>query len=72
MDSRLRIHCMGTNIKKLFPTDTALIGRSLDEVFRLIRPDIYVEWDKVYYHFSLFKQYHFLLRFFLMVDTLSF
>jgi len=47
MDSTLCIHHMGNNIKKLFPIDTPLIGRPLDEVFRLIRPDIHVEWDKV-------------------------
>jgi hypothetical protein len=47
MDSSLRIRHMGDNVRKLFPIDTYLIGRSLDEVFRLIRPDIHVEWDKV-------------------------
>jgi heme-NO-binding protein len=72
MDSTLCIRAVGGNIKKVFATDTSLIGRPIKEVFRLIRPDIHIEWDKVYHHFSLFKQHHFLLRFFLMVDTLSF
>ena len=48
MDCSLRIHHMGRNIEKLFPIDTILTERPLDEVFRLIRPDIHVEWDKVY------------------------
>lgn len=47
MDSTLRIHRVGEHIIKVFPQDTYLIGRPLDEVFRLIRPDIHVEWDKV-------------------------
>ncbi|CAF0865982.1 unnamed protein product [Adineta steineri] len=47
MDSTLRIHRFGKNIQKAFPDDIPLIGRPLDEVFRLIRPDIHVEWDKV-------------------------
>ncbi len=47
MDSTLNIHHMGDNIMKVFPDDISLIGRPLDEVFRLIRPDIHVEWDKV-------------------------
>ena len=55
MDSTLCIHNIGSNIRKVFPTDTSLVGRPLKEVFRLIRPDIHVEWDKVYYHFSLFN-----------------
>jgi hypothetical protein len=59
MDSTLRIYRVGSNIVKLFPVDTPLIGRLLDEVFRLIRPDIPIEWDKVYHHFSFFKQYYF-------------
>jgi hypothetical protein len=48
MDSSLRIHRMGKHVMKLFPDDTQLIGRLIDEIFRLIRPDIHVEWDKVY------------------------
>jgi hypothetical protein len=55
MDSTLRIHRMGSSIKHLFPPDTPLLGRPLDEVFRLIRPDIPIEWDKVYHPFSFFQ-----------------
>ncbi|CAF0994520.1 unnamed protein product [Adineta ricciae] len=47
MDSSLKIHRMGNHIMKAFPDDTPLIGRPLDQVFRLIRPDIHVEWDKI-------------------------
>ncbi len=47
MDSTLHIHRVGEHIRKIFPEDAHIIGRSLDEVFRLIRPDIHVEWDKV-------------------------
>ena len=47
MDSTLHIRQIGNTIRNLFPEDTDLIGQSLNEVFRLIRPDIYVEWDKV-------------------------
>jgi hypothetical protein len=55
MDSSLRINCMGENIMHVFPEDTRLIGRPFDDVFRLIRPDIHVEWDKVYLASSLLK-----------------
>jgi hypothetical protein len=63
MDSSLNIHRMGEHIMKVFPRDAHLIGRPLDEVFRLIRPDIHVEWNKVYLisSFPLFTTYH--LRF---------
>ncbi|CAF0866327.1 unnamed protein product [Adineta ricciae] len=47
MDSTLRIHCMGEKILGVFPEETPLIGRPLDQVFQLIRPDIHVEWDKI-------------------------
>ena len=60
MDSSLNIHQMGKNIIKVFSDDAHLVGRPLDEIFRLIRPDIHVEWDKVHFtsSLSLFKQYH--------------
>ena len=48
MDSLLNIRQIGEQIGKVFPPDTQLVGRPLDEVFRLIRPDIHVEWDKVH------------------------
>jgi hypothetical protein len=72
MDSTLNIHAMGKNILHVFPEETRLIGRPLDQVFRLIRPDILVEWDKVCDDYSLFKYCHLLLRFFPMVDILCF
>jgi hypothetical protein len=43
MDSSLFIRDTGSNIRQLFPIDTILTERSLDEVFRLIRPNIHVE-----------------------------
>lgn len=48
MDSNLCIRQVGERIIKIFPQDTPINGRPLDEVFRLIRPDIHVEWDTVY------------------------
>ena len=47
MDSSLCILQLGANTRKLFPIETPLVGRPLDDVFRLIRPDIHVEWNKV-------------------------
>ena len=47
MDSSLRIRQLGQHVIKLFPSNTPIVGRALDEVFRLIRPDIHVEWNKV-------------------------
>ena len=58
MDCSLRIHRMGRNLEKLFPADTVLTQRPLDEVFRLIRPHIHVEWDKVYSSSSSSKAFH--------------
>jgi hypothetical protein len=73
MDSSLNIHQMGKNIIKVFPDDAHLVGRPLDEVFRLIRPDIHVEWDKVHFTSSLSSNnIIFIFRFFPMVDILCF
>lgn len=47
MDSSLCIRQLGQNIIKVFPDDTPLIGRLLNDVLVLIRPDIHFEWDKV-------------------------
>lgn len=38
---------MGRSIREVFPIDTPLIGRHLEDIFRLIRPDILLEWNKV-------------------------
>jgi len=46
-DSSMKINHTGRSIRRLFPADTILIGRHLDEIFRLIRPDIVLEWTKV-------------------------
>ena len=47
LDPQMRIYHMGHSIKNIFPPDTALIGRYLDDAFRLVRPDILVEWNRV-------------------------
>jgi hypothetical protein len=47
IDPSMRITHTGKSIKNLFPADTILMGRYLDEIFRLIRPDIALEWNKV-------------------------
>jgi hypothetical protein len=36
----MRISHLGKSIKNLFPVDTLLNGRYIDDIFRLIRPDI--------------------------------
>ncbi len=43
----MRISHTGKSIKSLFPVDTVLTGRHVDEIFRIIRPDIVLEWNKV-------------------------
>ncbi|CAF3508240.1 unnamed protein product [Rotaria sordida] len=47
MNSSLRIHHMGKNIVKIFPDDTPLIGQLLNDVFQIIQPGIFFEWDKI-------------------------
>lgn len=47
IDPTMRINHMGKSIQNLFSVDQILIGRYLDEIFRLIRPDILLEWNKV-------------------------
>jgi hypothetical protein len=68
----MRISHTGKSIKSLFPVDTILAGRHLDEIFRLIRPDIVLEWNKVIHFFlhflfiNLFSMFSYLV----MVDIL--
>ncbi|CAF3287078.1 unnamed protein product [Rotaria socialis] len=50
IDARMRIHHMGDSIKEIFPVGTVLIGRHFDDVFRLIRPDIVLEWNRIISH----------------------
>jgi hypothetical protein len=38
---------MGHSVKNVFPADAGLIGRHLEDVFRLVRPDILLEWNRV-------------------------
>jgi hypothetical protein len=52
IDPQMRIIHMGHSIIDVFPTDTTISGRHLDDVFRLIRPDILLEWNKVRCHLS--------------------
>lgn len=46
----MRIHYMGNSIKEIFPAGTVLTGRHFDDVFRLIRPDIVLEWNRVRFY----------------------
>ena len=48
IDPSMRINHTGKSIRSLFPVDTVLNGRHVDEIFRIIRPDIVLEWNKVY------------------------
>ena len=43
----MRIFHLGHSIKNVFPADTVLVGRHLEDIFRLVRPDILLEWSKV-------------------------
>ena len=61
MDSSLNIQQIGEQIRKVFPPDVELVGRSLGKVFRLIRPDIHVEWDKVQINRLLLEKLRILL-----------
>ena len=49
----MRICHTGHSIANVFPIDTNLIGRHLEDVFRLIRPDILLEWNKVCFTLTL-------------------
>jgi hypothetical protein len=43
----MRIYHVGQSIKSVFPVDTPLVGRHLEDIFRLVRPDILLEWNRV-------------------------
>ena len=43
----MRIYHVGQSIKSVFPAETTLVGRHLEDIFRLIRPDILLEWNRV-------------------------
>ena len=43
----MRICHVGQSIKNVFPPETTLAGRHLEDIFRLIRPDILLEWNRV-------------------------
>jgi hypothetical protein len=70
----MRISHTGKSIKSLFPVDTVLTGRHLDEIFRLIRPDIVLEWNKVihFLEFLSFSTNLFMFSYLAMVDILYF
>jgi len=75
IDPSMRINHTGKSIKSLFPVDTVLAGRHLDEIFRLIRPDIVLEWNKVIRLFQLFFFFFinlFVFSYLVMVDILYF
>ena len=71
----MHISHTGKSIKTLFPADTVINGRYIDEIFRLIRPDITLEWNKVIH--SLIIAENCVMRrgifsYLIMVDILSF
>lgn len=72
MNSSLRIINVGKNIMKIFPDETPLIGRFLNEIFALIQPNIYFEWDKVECHYFTIKHSLLYLRFFTVVAIFCF
>lgn len=43
----MRIYHVGQSIKNVFPSETVLTGRHVEDIFRLIRPDILLEWNRV-------------------------
>ncbi|CAF2423788.1 unnamed protein product [Rotaria sp. Silwood2] len=47
IDSNMRIHHMGNSVKAVFPPGTVFNGRHFEDIFRLIRPDILLEWNRV-------------------------
>ncbi|UJR23271.1 hypothetical protein I4U23_026289 [Adineta vaga] len=47
IDPQMRIYHAGQSVKKVFPPNTQIIGRHLDDIFRLLRPDILLEWNRV-------------------------
>ncbi|CAF3425569.1 unnamed protein product [Rotaria sp. Silwood1] len=47
IDSNMRIHHIGSSLKAAFPPGTVFNGRHFEDVFRLIRPDILLEWNRV-------------------------
>ena len=73
IDPTMRITHTGKSIKSLFPVDTVLTGRHLDAVFRLIRPDIVLEWNKVIHFFDfIFVINLSVFSYLVMVDILYF
>ena len=75
IDPSMHISHTGKSIKTLFPADTVINGRYIDEIFRLIRPDITLEWNKVIH--SLIIAENCVMRrgifsYLIMVDILSF
>jgi hypothetical protein len=53
IDPHMRIYHVGQSIKSVFPADTSLVGRHVEDIFRLVRPDILLEWNRV----CLFMKY---------------
>ena len=52
----MRIYHVGQSIKGVFPVDTPLVGRHLEDIFRLVRPDILLEWNRVCLFFRKYGQ----------------
>ncbi|CAF0724480.1 unnamed protein product [Didymodactylos carnosus] len=49
-DPDMRIRHLGRIIKNLFPLDSFPIDHQLEDVFRLVRPDVKLIWDKILYY----------------------
>jgi hypothetical protein len=65
----MRIYHVGQSIKSVFPSDTVLVGRHLEDIFRLVRPDILLEWNRVcYLKIRIRKNLRIFSRYFPMVD----
>ncbi|CAF3725651.1 unnamed protein product [Adineta steineri] len=47
IDPQMRMFHVGKSVQKVFPTNVPLIGRHIEDVFRLVRPDILLEWNRL-------------------------
>ena len=52
INSQMKITQMGKSIEKLFPNSNYLIGNFIDQIFKLIRPDIPFQFDKVSFFYT--------------------
>lgn len=55
IDSQMNILFMGLSILNIFPLNEILIGKSFNQIFKLIRPDIDCQWNNVKDFLVLFQ-----------------